>query len=69
VRGGGTGLVAVADLAVASTGVTFAFSEARLGVAPAVVAVPVLGRMGRRSFDRYALTGTCSRRTRRRPTD
>jgi enoyl-CoA hydratase/carnithine racemase len=57
VRGGGMGLVAAADLAVAPAGVTFAFSEARLGVAPAVVAVPALARMERRSFERYALTG------------
>jgi enoyl-CoA hydratase/carnithine racemase len=56
VRGGGMGLVAAADLAAAPAGATFAFSEARLGVAPAVVAVPVLARMGRRSFERYALT-------------
>ena len=57
VRGGGMGLVAVADMAVSSAAVSFAFSEARLGVAPAVVAVPVLRRMSRRAFERYALTG------------
>jgi enoyl-CoA hydratase/carnithine racemase len=57
VRGGGTGLVAAADLAVAPERVTFAFTEVRVGVAPAVVAVPVLRRMTRRAFERWALTG------------
>lgn len=57
VRGGGMGLVAAADMAVAAAGATFAFSEVRVGVAPAVVAVPVLRRMSRRSFERWALTG------------
>jgi len=57
VRGGGIGLVAASDLAVAPARATFAFSEVRVGVAPAVIAVPVLRVMGRRSFARYALTG------------
>ncbi len=57
VRAGGIGLVCACDLAVAPRGATFSFSEVRVGVAPAVVAVPVLHRMARRAFDRYALTG------------
>lgn len=57
VRAGGMGLVAACDLAVAAEGASFAFTEVRVGVAPAVIAVPALGRMGRRAFDRYALTG------------
>lgn len=57
VRAGGMGLVASCDLAVATDAVTFAFSEVRVGVAPAVIAVPALRRMGRRLFERYALTG------------
>ena len=57
VRGGGVGLVAASDLAVAPRPVTFAFSEVRVGVAPAMIAVPALAVMGRRSFSRYALTG------------
>lgn len=57
VRAGGMGLVAACDLAAAVTGATFAFSEVRVGVAPAIIAVPALRRMGRRAFERYALTG------------
>ncbi|HVC15045.1 MAG TPA: enoyl-CoA hydratase-related protein [Acidimicrobiales bacterium] len=57
VRAGGMGLVCACDLAVAPAGATFAFSEVRVGVAPAVIAVPALRRMARRAFDRYALTG------------
>lgn len=36
-RGGGVGLVACADIAIATEGTTFAFSETRLGIIPAVV--------------------------------
>ncbi len=57
VRAGGMGLVCASDLAIAPKDATFAFSEVRVGVAPAVIAVPALRRMGRRAFDRYALTG------------
>lgn len=57
VRAGGTGLVAACDLAVAPRAATFAFSEVRVGVAPAVISVPALRRMGRRAWERYALTG------------
>jgi methylglutaconyl-CoA hydratase len=57
VRAGGMGLVCAADLAVAPAHATFGFSEVRVGVAPAMIAVPALRRMRRRAFDRYALTG------------
>ncbi len=57
VRAGGIGLVCACDLAVAPQDATFGFSEVRVGVAPSVIAVPALRRMGRRAFDRYALTG------------
>lgn len=57
VRAGGLGLVCACDLAVATQDATFGFSEVRVGVAPSVIAVPALRRMGRRAFDRYALTG------------
>jgi methylglutaconyl-CoA hydratase len=57
VRAGGMGLVCAGDLAVAPYDATFGFSEVRVGVAPAVIAVPALRRMERRAFDRYALTG------------
>lgn len=57
VRAGGMGLVAACDLAAAVTEASFCFSEVRVGVAPAIIAVPALRRMGRRAFERYALTG------------
>lgn len=57
VRAGGMGLVAACDLAVSTASATFAFSEVRVGVAPAVIAVPALRRMSRRAWERYALTG------------
>ncbi|MGH9082745.1 MAG: enoyl-CoA hydratase-related protein [Acidimicrobiales bacterium] len=56
-RAGGVGLVAASDLAVAPAAATFAFTEVRVGVAPAVIAVPSLAVMGRRAWTRYALTG------------
>ena len=56
-RAGGLGLIAACDLAVAPASATFAFSEVRVGVTPAIIAVPALRVMTRRSFARYALTG------------
>jgi methylglutaconyl-CoA hydratase len=44
--GGGCGLVAVADIAVASTEAFFAFSEVRLGILPAVVSPYVVRKIG-----------------------
>jgi len=44
--GGGAGLVAVADIAVASTDASFAFTETRLGIVPAVVSPYVVRRIG-----------------------
>jgi methylglutaconyl-CoA hydratase len=44
--GGGAGLVAVADIAVASTEATFAFTETRLGILPAVVSPYVVRKIG-----------------------
>ena len=41
VRAGGFGLVAAADIVIAPTSASFAFSEVRIGVAPAVIAVLV----------------------------
>jgi len=57
VRAGGIGLVAACDVAVAPTSATFAFSEVRVGVAPAIIAVPALRVMTRRAFARYAMSG------------
>jgi methylglutaconyl-CoA hydratase len=44
--GGGAGLVAVTDVAVAGEGTRFAFSEVRLGIAPATIAPFVVRKVG-----------------------
>jgi methylglutaconyl-CoA hydratase len=44
--GGGAGLVACADLAIASEGATFAFAEVRLGLLPALISPYVLRAIG-----------------------
>jgi methylglutaconyl-CoA hydratase len=44
--GGGAGLVACADVAVAAEGTTFAFSEVRLGLIPATISPYVLRAIG-----------------------
>ena len=45
-RAGGLGLIAASDLAAAAEGSTFAFSEVRVGVAPAMIMVPAAARDG-----------------------
>jgi methylglutaconyl-CoA hydratase len=55
--GGGCGLVACADVAVASEDAIFAFSEVRLGIIPAVISPMVLGKIGPAAMRRYFLTG------------
>ena len=57
VRAGGTGIVAACDLAVASEAATFAFTEVRLALAPAVVSLTVLPRLTSRAAARVFLTG------------
>lgn len=57
VAGGGNGLVAAADIAVAAASARFAFSEVRVGVAPAVISVVCLQVMGRRDAQELLLTG------------
>lgn len=44
--GGGCGLVAAADVAVAASDAKFAFSEVRLGLIPATIAPFVVGKIG-----------------------
>lgn len=55
--GGGIGLIAACDVAVAATNVAFAFSEVRLGLVPAVIAPFVLAKTGDSFVRRYCLTG------------
>ena len=57
VRAGGLGLVGAADIALASRTVSFAFTEVRIGVAPAMITLTTLGRMTERAASRYLLTG------------
>jgi enoyl-CoA hydratase len=57
VRAGGLGLVGACDIALASANASFAFTEARLGLAPAIISLTTLGRMSERAAARYYLTG------------
>src|SRR5213593_934372 len=56
--GGGAGLVAVADIAVASTEATFAFTETRLGILPAVVSPYVVRKVGPARATALFVTGS-----------
>jgi methylglutaconyl-CoA hydratase len=56
-RAGGLGLICASDLAVAAASSTFGFSEVRVGVAPALIAVPALRVADRRFLARTMLTG------------
>ncbi|MFF5255183.1 enoyl-CoA hydratase family protein [Streptomyces leeuwenhoekii] len=56
-RAGGLGLVAACDIAVAATTATFAFTEVRIGVAPALISLPLLPRTDPRALARHCLTG------------
>jgi methylglutaconyl-CoA hydratase len=56
-RAGGLGLVTACDIAVGPDTATFAFSEVRLGVVPAMIAVTCLRRMEPRAAAEYFLTG------------
>jgi len=55
--GGGAGLVAACDIALASEQARFALSEIRLGLIPAVISPFVIAAMGTRATRRYALSG------------
>jgi methylglutaconyl-CoA hydratase len=54
--GGGSGLVACADIAIAQPETVFGFTEVRLGIIPAVISPFVLPKIGS-SARRYFLTG------------
>jgi enoyl-CoA hydratase/methylglutaconyl-CoA hydratase len=57
VRAGGLGIVAASDVVVCSEEVTFAFTESRLALAPAVISLSVLPRLtSRAAYDTF-LTG------------
>ncbi|WP_336205488.1 enoyl-CoA hydratase-related protein [Nonomuraea sp. LPB2021202275-12-8] len=56
-RAGGLGLVAACDFAIAPLTASFAFTEVRLGVVPAMISVPVLRRLQPRAAAEYFMTG------------
>ena len=55
--GGGCGLVACSDIAIASHDAVFAFSEVKLGIVPAVISPFALAKIGPGAARRYFLTG------------
>jgi methylglutaconyl-CoA hydratase len=54
--GGGVGLIAVADIAIAANHSRFAFSEARVGLSPATISPYVVRSIGARAARRYFLS-------------
>ena len=54
--GGGVGLVACCDIALAVREASFRFSEVKLGLIPAVIAPYAIAAMGSRQARRYFLT-------------
>ena len=55
--GGGVGLIAACDIAIAVAGAKFSFSEVRLGLIPAMISIVVLPRLGEHQTMRLFLTG------------
>ena len=55
--GGGVGLVACCDIALAADSATFGLSEVRLGLIPATIGPYVVAAIGARAAGRYFLTG------------
>ncbi len=55
--GGGAGLAAVADIAVAADDATFGFTEVKLGLIPAVIAPYVLAKIGQSAARELFVTG------------
>jgi enoyl-CoA hydratase len=57
VRAGGLGLVGACDIVLAGPASTFAFTEVKLGLAPAMISLTTLPRLDPRAASRYFLTG------------
>jgi enoyl-CoA hydratase len=57
VRAGGVGLVGACDLAIATESSTFAFTEALLGLTPAIISLTTLSRLTERDAALKYLTG------------
>ena len=56
-RAGGIGVLGSCDIVLASARSTFAFTEVRLGLAPAVISLPLRPLLTARAASRYFLTG------------
>ena len=54
---GGLGLVGASDIAIAVDSVQFSFSEVRIGVIPAIIAVVCLPKLGRHHGTKLFITG------------
>ena len=57
VRAGGMGLVGACDIVVAGSNSTFALTEVRIGVGPAIISLTLLPKLTARAAGRYFLTG------------
>lgn len=55
--GGGLGLLATCDIAIASTDAVFGFSEVKVGITPSTISPYVLAAIGERAAHYYFLTG------------
>jgi methylglutaconyl-CoA hydratase len=55
--GGGLGLIAACDIALASHAASFGTTEVRLGLTPSTIAPYVIGAIGERAARRYFLSG------------
>jgi methylglutaconyl-CoA hydratase len=55
--GGGVGLVACSDIAIAAENTQFAFSEAKLGIIPAVISPFAVAKVGPSAARRFFVTG------------
>ncbi|MET9698825.1 enoyl-CoA hydratase family protein [Streptomyces sp. NPDC006529] len=56
VRAGGLGLLGACDIAAGGPQSSYAFTESHLGLAPAVISIPLLPRLDPRAAARYFLT-------------
>jgi methylglutaconyl-CoA hydratase len=57
VRGGGCGIVAACDIAIAARTATFRLSEVKIGIVPAMISPYVIAAIGERQSRRYMLSG------------
>lgn len=54
--GGGIGIIACCDIAIAKTNASFCFSEAKIGLIPAVISPYIIEAIGKRNAKRLFLT-------------